>query len=154
MGLKTKPKTWRWHWWNNFGNRLKPVFRVSNERHVCPQAISYISITVTANKLALRCPPLQFIFPGIGTICIIELNHLFILCNVNLLAELAGWWHNFPNLVMTRCCKAVLQIFLFFTMCFLSLVCYLTNSPRELQRSSHITHTYAGMYGCNNLHDK
>ena len=34
---------------------------------------------VSAKKLAMRCPPLQFIFPGIGTICIIEHIALFIL---------------------------------------------------------------------------
>ena len=60
-----------WQW-------LKLVFLVSNERHVCLQAISYILIIVTVKKLAMSCPPLQFIFPGIGTICIIELIALFL----------------------------------------------------------------------------
>ena len=40
-------------------------------------------IIVTAKQLVMRCPLLQFIFPGIGTICIIKLLPLFILWDVN-----------------------------------------------------------------------
>ena len=77
--MVVEPKTWRLHWWKHFGHRLRPVFLVSNDRQVCFKAISYMLIIVTAKQLVMRCPLLQFIFPGIGTICIIKLLPLFIL---------------------------------------------------------------------------